>query len=280
MGEKKDCLGESLVRRETGKGLSPRKVGVIGLGAVGTVVRTIMSHWFECVGYDIHGQHSWSDVIRTDALLICVPTPENEVDGRLDCRAVDEVLSRLARDDYRGLTIIKSTVGVGYMEHATASYPKLRLVYMPEFLRERSALTWFASPDRLVVSGAPDDVEEALSYFHWVEEATILKMDYRSAEIGKLAHNAYIATKVSFTNEIENICSEAGGNPQSVMSIIWADRRVKSREHLKPLVGPYGGKCVPKDLRELLNSSSRAVLLKAVEEVNRQTELRYRRGSS
>ena len=93
-------------------------------------------------------------------------------------------------------------------------------------------------------------------------------MDHRSAEVAKLAHNGFIATKVSFTNEIENICEELNADPVSVMSVIWSDRRVKSKEHLRPHMGPYGGKCVPKDTRELMNASSRTVLLKAVEAVN------------
>jgi len=92
-------------------------------------------------------------------------------------------------------------------------------------------------------------------------------MDHRSAEIGKLAHNVYIATKFSFTNEIENICSEVGGNPEKVMSVIWADRKVKSKVHLIPNKGLYSGSCVPKDRHELIPASSKSLLFKAVEEV-------------
>ena len=66
-------------------------------------------------------------------------------------------------------------------------------------------------------------------------------MTFREAELGKLAHNAYIATKVSFTNEIEQICNEQGADPEEVMSVVSADRRVGSREHLRPGLGPYEG---------------------------------------
>jgi UDPglucose 6-dehydrogenase len=164
------------------------------------------------------------------------------------------------------------------MQRALREFNPLRLVYMPEFLRERSSFVWFVNPDRIVVSGDATNVEEALSYFYWVENAEVLRMDHRSAEIGKLAHNAFIATKVSFTNEIESICDDLGGNPTNVMSVIWADRRVKSQEHLRPHIGPYGGKCVLKDTRELLHSSSKSVLLKTVESVNVDTQQRYSDG--
>ncbi|MCQ1536442.1 hypothetical protein FTO70_12310 [Methanosarcina sp. KYL-1] len=106
------------------------------------------------------------------------------------------------------------------MEKAVKNYPYLRLVYMPEFLQEKSNFTWFVCPDRLVISGEDKDVEEVLNYFSWVEDTPILKMSHRDAEIGKLAHNAYIAIKVSFTNEMENICQEHNSDPENVMSVI------------------------------------------------------------
>ena len=245
-----------------------RKIGVIGIGAVGKAVLQGMSPWFNCCGYDIVGDYDWDLILDTDMVMVCVSTPENG-GGRLDCSNVMDVLSRLSTDKYHGLIVIKSTGGVRFLKRAENAFPLLKLVYMPEFLRERSAFQWFVNPDRLVFSGAASECEEALSFFYWVDEdAPRLIMDHQTAEVAKLAHNAFIATKVSFTNEMENICGELGADPVGVMGVIWADRRVKSREHLRPHMGPYGGKCVPKDIRELMNASVKAVLLKAVEAVN------------
>ena len=245
-----------------------RKVGVIGIGVVGKVVLQGMCPWFNCCGYDIVGDYDWDWILDADMVMVCVSTPENG-GGRLDCSNVMNVLSRLSKDKYRGLVVIKSTIGVRFLERDENTFPLLRLVYMPEFLRERSAFQWFVNPDRLVFSGTASDCEEALSFFYWVDkDVPRLIMDHRTAEVAKLAHNAFIATKVSFTNEMETICEELGADPIGVMSVIWADRRVKSKEHLKPHMGPYGGKCVPKDIRELMNASVKAVLLKAVEAVN------------
>lgn len=244
-----------------------RRVGIIGLGKVGGVVKHVMEYWYDCIGYDLGDGYRWEDILETQIVLVCVSTPKGK-NGRLDCSNIDDVLGKLSRDRYKGLVTIKSTVRVGYMDNASSRFPSLRLVYMPEFLRERSNFTWFVNPDRIVVSGRPEDIDEALSYFGWVEDTKILRMSHLNAELGKLAHNAYIATKVSFTNEMENICEEHGGDPAKVMSVIWADRRVKSKDHLRPYLGPYQGKCVPKDTRELINSTTKAVLLKAVEKVN------------
>lgn len=252
-----------------------RIVGVIGLGSVGRSVKHGFSYYYPTRGYDILGDYSWEVVLESSILFICVPTPEGQ-DGRLDCNIVTDVLKKLSRDGFNGIVVIKSTVGVGFMGKNIQQYPELRIVYMPEFLREKDSFSWFIAPDRLVISGDPDDIGETLEYFNWVDEKTPrLRMSHREAEIAKLTHNAFIAVKVSFTNEIETICRDNHADPEKVMSVIWADRRVKSKEHLRPNLGPYGGKCVPKDIRELMNASNSSILLRAAEKVNKQTQQHY-----
>lgn len=247
-----------------------KSFGVIGLGSVGWAVVHGLSQYYPYFGYDIEGEYSWESILLSDIVFVCVSTPSND-GGRLDCSAVNDVLERLASNHYSGCIVIKSTLAVGFMDQMVMQYPSLRLVYMPEFLREKSSFTWFTDPDRLVLSGTSEDIQEVMSYFSWVDSRIpVLLMSHISAEIGKLAHNAYIATKVSFTNEMELICSEHGADALDVMSTIWADRRVYSQEHLTPYLGPYMGKCVPKDTRELLNSGKNHALLNAVEEVNSQ----------
>ncbi len=247
------------------------RVGIVGLGSVGSAVKHALSFYHHCAGYDIKGIGLWSDILETDVAFITVSTPEGS-DGRLDCSAVDTVLSRLNDSRYSGVCVIKSTVGVGYTDTAVKHFPALRIIYMPEFLREKSNFTWFVNPDRIVVSGDDHDIGVVLALFTWVDELNesvpVLRMSHIEAEIGKLAHNARIAVLVSFTNEMEQISQEHGADPNQVMSIIHADRRVKSKEHLRSGRGPYGGKCVPKDTRELINASHHTSLLNAAESVN------------
>jgi UDPglucose 6-dehydrogenase len=153
------------------------------------------------------------------------------------------------------------------MTKAIAAHPKLRLVYFPEFIRERSRLQWTACPDRLVLAGDDRDVRVVLTAFNWVEDAPTLRMSFTEAELGKLAHNAYIATKVSFTNQIEQICRIYDSDPEKVMQVVSVDRRVVSREHLRPKMGAYNGSCVPKDTHELMTAGGDAPLLVAVEKI-------------
>jgi UDPglucose 6-dehydrogenase len=242
------------------------RLGVIGLGSVGNALRHTLSFYHDVAGYDIRLPLQWEALLDADVVFVCVSTPEGK-DGRLDCENVRAVLTRLALARFAQPVAIRSTVRVGFMEEATRDFPDLRLVYFPEFLRERSRLQWSVCPDRLVVGGSPRDCEAVLSCFDWVEDSRRLLMTFREAELGKLAHNAYIATKVSFTNEVERVCEANGASAVQVMRVVSADRRVQSEEHLRPGLGPYGGSCVPKDTRELLAASNSRLLL-AVEEVN------------
>jgi UDPglucose 6-dehydrogenase len=255
-------------------------LGVIGLGQVGKALKHVLGFEQEVVGYDLKLPHPWELVLATDIVFVCVQTPGGN-NGRLDCSQVDQVLSRLQGDGYQGVVAVRSTVGVGYMDGARTRFPSLRLVYLPEFLRERSRLSWTANPDRIVIAGDDEDVKIVLSALSGIiEDAPILRMSYRDAEIGKLAHNAFIATKVSFTNEVEQICVEQGADPDQVMSVVTADRRVRSKEHLRPGLGPYDGRCVPKDTSELSSVAKDPVLLPAVQEVNRRATVRFRQVSS
>ncbi|KAA0008940.1 MAG: UDP-glucose/GDP-mannose dehydrogenase family protein [Thermoplasmata archaeon] len=251
------------------KGSSHRKkIGVIGsMGTVGRVVKHVFSYFYpDVVGYDIKGEGSWRDILDCDILFICVPTPEKG--GRLDCSIIEKILNDLA-GIFNGIVVIKSTVKVGFMDEMQEKFPELRLVYMPEFLREKSAFQWFVNPDRIVIAGEKKNIEKVLEIFTWLEgDIPILVMDFKAAEIAKLAHNAFIAVKVSFTNEIEMICRKFNVNPEDVMRVIWEDRRIKNSAHLRPGIGPYGGKCVPKDTKELINAYGNSILIKAAEIVN------------
>lgn len=246
---------------------SGTRVGIVGLGSVGSALKHALSWFVECTGHDLKGAHDWSAILATDVVFVCVDTPGGP-DGRLDCSKVEDVLARLEADGFGGVVAVRSTVRAGFMDAVSTRHPHLRLVYMPEFLRERSRLQWSLNPDRLVYAGKPEDIEPVAACFEWVEGAEVIETDFASAEVGKLAHNAFIATKVSFTNEIERIASDLGAKPEVVMDIVAADRRVASKEHLRPFRGPYGGKCVPKDTSELIAAAHQPILLRAVNEVN------------
>lgn len=226
-------------------------VGIVGLGTVGTAVFEGIELYHDVHGYDIDGRGDWNQIMTSDALFICVPT-EGTREGVLDSGIIEEVVSRISSSDYEGLIIVKSTLQPGTMARLESLFPTVRIVYMPEFLREKDAKEWFQNPDRLVAAGSSEDVNEAWTYFEWVPASIPrLTMTCLEAEIGKLAHNSYIATKVAFTCEVERLCRTFDADPRPVMEIVSSDRRVQNPAHLTPGLGGFDGKCVPKDTRAL-----------------------------
>lgn len=240
---------------------------VIGVGSVGwAVVHGLCKQGYSYAVYDIQGEYDWTPVLDTQIAFICTSTP-TDGNGNLNCDSITDTLKMLSRDKYPGLVVVKSTVSIGYMKDSIDKFSNLKLVYMPEFLRERSCFSWFVNPDRIVIGGPEKLAQEALKYFDWVNNAEIIITDFESAELGKLAHNSFIATKVTFTNEIERISEDFNANPIDAMKIVWSDRRIASSEHLTPGLGPYGGKCVKKDINELIERSD-SRLLHTVKQIN------------
>lgn len=228
-------------------------IGVIGLGAVGTAVMDGLSIHHDVEGYDIDGRGSMNQILNTQIVFITVPTDSDNL-GSLDTSIVESVVFDVAKENYEGIVVVKSTLRPGTMDELNPKYPQLRLCYMPEYLRERDANEWFVNPDRIVISGNMNDIELVLEAFSWVDgNVPRLEMSYLEAEISKLAHNAFIATKVTFTCEIERICNDNSCDPDKVMKGIWVDRRINNPAHLTPRLGGFGGKCVPKDTSALVS---------------------------
>lgn len=247
------------------------KIGVVGLGAVGNTILTVMKFYHDDVrGYDKYKpSDSFESVCKADLVFVAVPT--NEKDGRLDCSIVNEVLDQLQTNLYPGVVCIKSTVGVKFLQEARETHPNLRIVYMPEFLREKSRLADFVSPDHVVMSGKKEDLNTLRKVFFWIDENKFFDVDDRTAEVTKLAVNAFTATKISFTNEMKRICDEVGADAEKVMGILRRNRRCAPL-FTDPTRGPYGGRCLPKDTRELIEASGSSILLKAVEETNEKVK--------
>ena len=214
-----------------------------------------------------------------DAIFVCVGTPAT-YSGDADLSAVWTVLDDLKGAAADTVLVMKSTVPVGTGERVRAALESrgLELSYVsnPEFLAEGSAIRDFMSPDRIVI-GAEDqaagDVVEAL---HENLDAPIVRMDTASAEMVKLAANAFLATRISFINEIANVCELVGADVEEVARGVGLDHRL-GPHFLRAGIG-FGGSCFPKDVSFLKllagNSGYHFQLVNAVIEVN---ELQKRR---
>jgi UDPglucose 6-dehydrogenase len=208
-------------------------------------------------------------------LFVCVDTPPT-YSGDADLSRVRAVVEELPEDGEHVL-IMKSTVPAGTGEAIRRDLPGLSYVSCPEFLKEGTAVADFMDPDRIVVGADPGDEAAAAAVAALYEPlGEVLHTDVSSAEMIKLASNAFLATKISFINEIANVCEEVGADVSEVARGMGLDERI-GPSFLRPGIG-YGGSCFPKDVSALKmlagNTGYHFQLLTAVIEVN---ELQKRR---
>ena len=206
--------------------------------------------------------------------FICVPTPSTYT-GEADLSAVWRVLDELPELSERTILVMKSTVPVGTGEQVRLRLDSRRLAHVgyvsnPEFLAEGTALRDFMRPDRLVIGAFDESDGDAVAALYAPLEAPLVRADVASAEMVKLASNAFLATKISFINEIANVCEETGADVGVVAEGMGLDRRIGPL-FLRPGIG-YSGSCLPKDVAALKqlagNSGYHFQLLTAVIEVN------------
>ena len=220
-------------------------------------------------------------VAGADFLFVAVGTPATE-SGDADLRAVWSVVDELPADlPGRPIVVMKSTVPIGTGEHVRARLDSRGLAQVgyvsnPEFLAEGSAVADFMSPDRVVVGAFNDaDGDRVVELFRGVE-TEIVRTDVPSAELVKLAANAFLSTRISFINEIANVCELVGADVVDVARGVGLDHRL-GPHFLRAGIG-FGGSCFPKDVTALKqlagNSGYQFMLLHAVWEVN---ELQKRR---
>ncbi len=222
-------------------------------------------------------------IIGAKIIFLALPTPPGE-NGSADLKYVLGVANDLGKimKDY-AVIVDKSTVPVGTADkvrNAIAQHAKVEfdVVSNPEFLREGVAVDDFMKPDRVVIGVESDQAKKYMSelYAPFVRSGNpIIYMDLRSAELTKYAANSFLATKISFMNEIAQLCEKMGADVDMVRLGVGSDARIGKR-FLFPGIG-YGGSCFPKDVQALVQSSSEVnyefKILNAVMHVNEKQKL-------
>ena len=218
-----------------------------------------------------------ADVLEASRLLFCCVDTPPTYSGDADLSRVEAVVDALPGDGNHAL-VMKSTVPAGTGEAIRRSNPDLVYVSCPEFLKEGSAVKDFLEPERVVVGADPGSewAADAIAAAYEPLGGEIVRTDVASAEMIKLASNAFLATKISFINEIANVCEGVGADVSEVARGMGLDRRI-GPQFLQAGIG-YGGSCFPKDVSALKmlagNTGYHFQLLNSVIEVN---ELQKRR---
>ena len=219
----------------------------------------------------------------SEIVFIAVGTPMGE-DGSADLQYVLQVAREIGEKMSNDIIIVnKSTVPVGTADKVRKNIQEIvdkrnvslnfDVVSNPEFLKEGAAINDFMHPDRVVVGASNQNSISLLRNLYspfTISSDRFIAMDVKSAEMTKYAANAMLATKISFINEIANICEKVGANVNQVRKGIGSDKRI-GYKFIYPGCG-YGGSCFPKDVRALINISNSCkydpVLIKSVENVN------------
>lgn len=221
----------------------------------------------------------------SDICFIAVGTPQDE-DGSADLKYVYQVADEIgkAMNGYK-VIVDKSTVPVGTAEEVTKIIKnntkfEFDVVSNPEFLKQGAAVEDFLKPDRVIIGSnskrATEIMQELYAPFMRTGNPVIV-MDVKSAEMTKYASNSFLAVKISYANEIANLCEKVGADAEMVRIGMCADKRIGS-QFLFPGLG-YGGSCFPKDVKALIKTASDnncdSALLKAADIVNKKQRLLF-----
>ena len=268
--------------------IDPEKVESINLGKPLIYEKGLKQLLSIHAGRNLHARQNYDAIPASDLSFICVGTPQGD-DGYADlsmirsaCRSLGQSLKD--NDDYH-VVVVKSTVPPGttedlvmpsILEYSGREPGEIGFAINPEFLREGLAVQDFMNPDRIVIGSnekRPGDLVE--SVYHGLA-APIIRTGLKSAEMIKYASNAFLATKISFSNEIGNVCKRLGIDVYEVMKGVGLDHRINPY-FLNAGMG-FGGSCFPKDVSALIHLADRVgvtpVLLRSVMDVNEQQPLK------
>ena len=261
-----------------------RRVGIIGMGFVGNAVAKGLGDVHNIFCYDKQGRYSTVDfdafVERSEVFFIVVPTPTNFDTLEQDLSAVEDVCLRLRNspefDIETKIVVLKSTVLPGTTDRLREHYG-FRIVFNPEFLREKTAQEDFLNPARIILGGPPEDTsavkdvylekfadvdEVNTNYFALVgrKQTHYVLCSAVEAEMVKYMSNCFLATKVSAFNEFHQLCEKIGARYDVCRDAIVLDERVGKWGTVVPgddgLLG-FGGSCFPKDLASFIGFSDK-----------------------
>lgn len=238
-----------------------RNIGIIGQGFVGNAIYQKFKNYFKVSTYDLDKTKRNTDTLESvvessDVVFVCVPTPMRRVDGSCDITIVDSVLKQIDDVGKNVIVVIKSTIPPTTTEMFNEKFSNLTVVFNPEFLTEANAVNDFENQSKIILGGPKKGTTLLKQIYRLVFPTTpIIKTGSTHAEMVKYLTNSFLATKVSFANEIYQICDKLGLDYDKVVEYsIYDDRLGKSHWAVPGPDGDfgYGGHCFPKDVKALI----------------------------
>ena len=237
-------------------------IGVIGQGFVGTAVREGLQHLFKVETYDKFKSDystcmSVEDVCaKTNIIFVCLPTPMKK-DGSCDLSLISDTIAKINEVSNKHIAIIKSTVPPGTTTQLNKKYKNLQVVFNPEFLTEANYIDDFKNQNRIIIGGPrPATTILKTLYRKAFQHTPIVKTGSDTAEMVKYFTNCFLAAKVSFANEMKQICDARSIDFDKVVEYALYDQRI-GKTHLSVPghdgKNGFGGSCFPKDLNALIH---------------------------
>ena len=234
-------------------------IGIVGLGYVGKACLSFFKRKHNCYSFDINNSGTESSikalVKKVDIVFLCIPTPMKQ-SGECDISIVKNVLTQINELNIKLPCIIKSTIPPGTSKIFNDAFDNLQIIFNPEFLTEANFIEDFKNQDRIIIGdknkkGLVNDLYEKS-----FPKAKIINCSYEEAEMVKYFTNTFLATKVSFANEMFELCNKLNINYDNVYKLAILDKRL-GFSHFK-VPGPdgsrgFGGTCLPKDINAILN---------------------------
>jgi nucleotide sugar dehydrogenase len=233
-------------------------IGIVGLGYVGKAVEAAFSDKYKILSYDINQKCSEKDlksvVENSDIIFVCVPTPMRK-NGSCFVDILSTVINDINNFNLEKDVVIKSTIPPSTSEKLQKENSKINIIFNPEFMTEANFYRDFLDQKRIILSGTNLAKVEQLYSINF-PQSDIIKLPYGEAELIKYFSNTFLATKVSFANEIYSLCNKLGINYKKVVSALILDERIGNSHLAVP--GPdgklgFGGSCFPKDFAALIH---------------------------
>lgn len=229
------------------------KIGIVGLGAVGSANKDGFAHLGqEVLGHDISLDTKLEDLIDTEVCFLCVPTPSSET-GHCDTSIVESVIEELIGIEYSGVIAVRSTVAPGFTQSMIDKYSNTNIAFVPEFLRERCALEDFIYNHQLLAIGSDNpEVSQIIGRAHGDLPKNSVSLSPSEAEILKYYNNVYASLRITFANVIYELCQEFDADYTSIKNAYIKTGKAKDMylDVAEDLRG-YGGMCLPKDTKAL-----------------------------
>ena len=233
-------------------------IGIIGQGFVGSAVYQKFKNYYDISTYDLDSSKcnsSEQETLDNKIVFVCLPTPMKS-DGSCDTSLVESTIKRCSEFGIAKTVVIKSTVSPGTTSRLNSLYPNISVVFNPEFLTERNAINDYENQTRIILGGPRPGTTELKQIFSKVfPKAHIIKTDSTHAEMVKYLTNTFLSVKVSFANEIYQMCEGLNIDYDKVVEYATHDERLgDSHWNVPGHDGDFGfgGHCFPKDLSALI----------------------------